>query len=706
MADTGGQSAESQLGSSRFSVVGQEFGPIEISAWPPVSFAENDHILVWWLPEYDDMLRQLVEEYQWAWRAAVLSRLEALIPETVLRAWRDVDPLCHEYSWYNVLAFFAAARAKQLGIHPRAAQPAVCSCCLREFLESHLPYTFVLRLGANGIDVCEKCLVQALIMKGSPTSTPQDVTAVLQALSWGLQRPPKSSDLKGRLDLKGLSHDARAAVIQALRVKPTVARVKELFESWDAAVAHATAAPATPLPPYKPIAPAPPAEIAFTSNDPARYRSATGPLPHVTLDGGREPRTYSDEVNSLIRTGYLALAEAALLKLSRQDNAFYYLLAQVYGQTARFDEARAAISRQLGGVAEESVLRARDLRTITTGPVFYEPLSSLPCGNVRFVLVGGPMEYVDLRGEHSCVTGEPPDGGVAAEFAESVARMNAMVDGAPWMQAATEAGQAILRSLARAGAGTRPYGRMLCYVTSSFRDIVKALTGALPKVAEDPWCLSPVGKSGWSYQRNVGHYVFNANAGFTFMTVEAAPAVCIWGWPDRSDLCLQAFADTVAAGTPDPVIVILPDVPAFRDFARRYVRGEHMEKTGRALLEECLYRFGGGMPNMRGNVLTAEFAPRLIVHPDGTEDDGTVLTGALAYLDAHHTLRLSVWDVLSDALLRGAATATPVAPRPFSVAGSDRADTVRWYAHYAEYYDAAERLRPYRPSLLDAVTSA
>ena len=25
--------------------------------WPPLSYAENDHILVWWLPEYDDVLR-------------------------------------------------------------------------------------------------------------------------------------------------------------------------------------------------------------------------------------------------------------------------------------------------------------------------------------------------------------------------------------------------------------------------------------------------------------------------------------------------------------------------------------------------------------------------------------------------------------------------------------------------------------------------
>ena len=182
--------------------------------------------------------------------------------------------------------------------------------------------------------------------------------------------------------------------------------------------------------------------------------------------------------------------------------------------------------------------------------------------------------------------------------------------------------------------------------------------------------------------------------------------MCIWGWPDRSDLCLQAFVDTVAVGTADPVTVILPDVPAFRDFARRYVRGERMDKIERTLIEEYLYRCPRNMVNKRGTVLSAEFAPRLVVHADGTEDDGTVLASALAYLDAHHTLRLSVWDVLGDALLREVATTTPVAARPFSVSAFDRSDMVHWHAQDTEYEDAGALLRPYRPSLLDAVISA
>ena len=235
------------------------------------------------------------------------------------------------------------------------------------------------------------------------------------------------------------------------------------------------------------------------------------------------------------------------------------------------------------------------------------------------------------------------------------------------MRAATETGQAIMASLTRAGADPRPYGHLVSYVTSPFRDAVKSLAGFLPqKVAEDAWRIGPVGKSRWSYQRDAGHYVFNANAGFTFITVEAAPAVCIWAWPDRSDLCLQAFVDTVAAGTPDPVTVILPDVPAFRDFARRYVRGERMEKVERALMEECLYR----LPGERGDNARATCCLPSSHHgssfiADGTEDDGAALTSALAYLDAHHTLRLSVWDLLGDGLLREVAMATPAGGAAF-----------------------------------------
>ena len=660
--------------------------------WPPVSFAENDHILVWWLPEYDEALRQLVAEYQWAWQRTAFWHLQALIPEAVLRAWRDSDPLCREYQWQGVLDTFAAARAKQLGLSFRPAAQKVCSCCSWKFAEDGLPDRFIARLGINEIDLCERCLGQALDVQGSKESTPEAVTAVLQALSAALQRPPRTSDLTGRrLDLRDLSKDARAAAVQALRVKPTVTRVRELFGSWEAALAHAAAAPPVPLPRYQ-SPPPPPATVSeFVSSGPACYRSLMGPVPDVVLDDSREPSTYLPEIYSLMGAGYLALAEAALMKLCEPDYPlFSYLLAQVRGLTARATEA--------------DIPEPRDIRTITSGPTFYEPLSSLPRGNVCFVLVGAPMEYVDLRGEHGCVSGEPPQGGAATELAESVARMSAMVDGELWMQAATETGQAIIASFSRAGMVPRLYGHLVCYMTTPFRQIVKTLTGSPPKkVAEDAWSIGPVGKSRWSYQREAAHYLFNACAGFTFIAVETEPAVCVWGWPDRSDGCLQAFLDTVAVCASEPVIAVLPDVPAYRDFARRYVRGQQMTNSGRTLIEDGMYY---SATNRRGCVLAAEFAPRLVIHPDGSEDDGALLTGAMAYLDAHHTLRLSVWDVLRDGLLREAALTAAAPPEPRPAVVPDRADIVRFYGQQVEYYEKPEvRLGLFRPSLLDAVAS-
>ena len=91
-------------------------------------------------------------------------------------------------------------------------------------------------------------------------------------------------------------------------MKPTVARVKELFGSWDSAWRRLGCSRC----PCRVSGPCPrsPAEPEFTSSDPARYRELAGPLPEVLLDAGRAGRILR-EITSLIGSGYLALAEAA-----------------------------------------------------------------------------------------------------------------------------------------------------------------------------------------------------------------------------------------------------------------------------------------------------------------------------------------------------------------------------------------------------------
>jgi hypothetical protein len=677
--------------------------------WPPASFADNDHILVWWLPEYDDALRELIAKWQWAWIWQIHDRLEQLIPETVIRAWRQSDPLCHEYAWYNVLWNFARARAKQLGLAARSPQQKTCPICGASFQESDLPSSVVDKVGVDGLNCCRSCFTQALMVRGSVTSSNEDILAVLQSLRRALNRAPLGRDLEGRLDFQSLSNDSRLLVIRALRVKPTTARVKELFGSWDAAVEVAASHPPLPLPEYRHPLPARTGE--FVSGDPARYRDLVGSLPEVDLDPARETWTYHQEISALIGTGYLALAEAALLKLCERDYLFYEPLARVYGETARTEDAQkviATLNQRLVHDQQpernlEYLLAPRDLRTISCEPIFYRPLTTTPQGRAHFVFLGGPMAYVDRRGEHECVTGDQPKPiRPTAQFEESVARVNAMVESEAWLRAAIGLGQSIQLSETRRSEERQAYGLVLCYAPGSLRGVVKSLTGsAATKWAPEQWRIGTPGRAKWAYHREGDHYIWNANADFALIAVDAPPTVCVWAWPDRSDLCLQALLDTIACSTSSPpVTMILPDVPDLRDFARRYVRGEVMAKAERALLEDFLYRSPAALPNKRGLVLSADFGPQLVVQPDGQEDAGRLLASGLAYLDARHTLRFSIWDLLDDALLRNAASATTVTTTSFALSDFDRDHMVEWYAQLPEYDDPSVLLRPYRPSLL------
>jgi hypothetical protein len=689
-----------------------------VDDWPPVSFAANDHILVWWLPEYDDAIRASIQEYEWAWRAVITDRLIELVPDQILRAWRSSDPQCEEFQWQGALFVFVLARAKQLGLHPRDAQDRTCSCCSKTFHESAVGFGFIRRLGVDRVTLCGQCLGEALNRTGNPDASRQLMIGVIQTLSKHLGRLAKSSDLYARFDFGDLSNEARGAIVQALRIKPSLSRVKQAFGSWQEAVNQAMAAPPEMLPPYEPLpVRSREGDMEFKSDDPNVYETLVGLPPKVRLDPDREPRTYFGEIESLIGTGQLGLAESASLSLLERAD-FYerrslcYKLASFCGQTAHDEEARTFISMvddpaEVGTAPDrfEYLLRRRDTRTITSRPLFYAPLASNPRGAVRFVLLGGPMEYADRRGEHSCTTGEESDEGrTTADFSECVARVNAMVDGNVWVQAATKLGSAIIASHARADDSTKPFAHAVAYVTSHLREAVKSLSGSLPtKIREDEWRIGRVGRSGWSYQNDASRFPFNADMGFTAIDVERSPTLVVWAWPDRSDLAFQAFLDTVAVTGPEPVTAIVPDVPAFRDFARRYVQKQEMWKVSRALLEECLYRHPRNMPGKRGRVLSAQFAPQLVIHPDGVEEDGARMTSALAYLDVQHSLRLTVWDVLRDQLLGDAAAALQTQPDHFALSDDVRLEAVRWYRQLPEYDDPGILLEPSRPSLLDAI---
>jgi hypothetical protein len=439
----------------------------------------------------------------------------------------------------------------------------------------------------------------------------------------------------------------------------------------------------------------------FSSTDPGRYRAAIGDVPDVSVelrrDDWKQAGAVLTEISILMGTGYLALAEAALNAIAKTDapSEFSYLRSELYNQTARPDQAR-----ETGMLPGPSAAQTRDLRTITPGPYFYEPLPSAPRGNARFVLIGGSMQYVDLRGEHEYKSSDQADNAASPGLSENVAWVNAMAESPAWALAAVSTGQAIMASLSRATTAPRPYGLTVSRVTRLYIDAVKATAGRVPKSVPDAWHLGEPSKSRWAYQDEARQYVFNARADYTFISVDTPPSVTVWGWPDRSDLCLQAFVDTISAEASEPVTVILPDAPAFRDFARRYVRAMPMTNVERTLMEDSLY---GDNFSRRGYVLEAEFEPSRVIHPDGNEDEGRAFSGALAYLDACHTLRLPMWSVLGDALLREVASSGSLGATSFSLPAQERFDKVRWYAQQAKWEPVAELFGLYRPTLLDSV---
>jgi hypothetical protein len=143
--------------------------------------------------------------------------------------------VCARYAWYNVLMYFAVSRADRLGLTKaiRKAEWKVCPLCNRRFVEDSLPAWAIDRLGIDHLDFCEPCLELALFdNRADANSSRDEVLAYLQDLTAVLERIPSQGFGESRMDLYGLNCQERLAILQVLKRKPSMGRVKELFGSW------------------------------------------------------------------------------------------------------------------------------------------------------------------------------------------------------------------------------------------------------------------------------------------------------------------------------------------------------------------------------------------------------------------------------------------------------------------------------------------
>jgi len=281
----------------------------------------------------------------------------------------------------------------------------------------------------------------------------------------------------------------------------------------------------------------------------------------------------------------------------------------------------------------------------------FRALPRPPRGNVRFVLVGGAMQYVDRRGEFSCQSGEtmrPVK--QSSRLAEEASRAISMVESDQWNDAAIKITHRLLEIAQRNG--DRAWTYSVGFTTGQFRDLVKAVAARAPRKGQpNSAVLQKPDRGRWLYDRNPSLFMIHCIQGHGLFHVETPPTVALWRWPDRSDPMLQGMCDTFASESEVPITVILPDTPGLRDFARRYVKRYSMDRIDRILLENLLH-FGTEVPNQRGDVCYARFAPTLVIEPDTAEWDGDLLAGALDFLDANYQVRISPWELVKDPLLR------------------------------------------------------
>jgi len=198
-------------------------------------YARNDHILKWWTPDHDELMAHQIFLMQWAWYWHVTEEILKNTPSEQIEDWKKEDPLCSKYAWYNILMYFAASRAEQLGLTKAIRKPEwkTCPLCRLRFVEDSLPMPLIERLGIDNLDYCAPCLSNTILQgSGDNSAAEENILVYLQELAELLGFVPTQDFGEGINDLIEIEKTKRLALLRLFQNKPTAKRVKEVFGSW------------------------------------------------------------------------------------------------------------------------------------------------------------------------------------------------------------------------------------------------------------------------------------------------------------------------------------------------------------------------------------------------------------------------------------------------------------------------------------------
>lgn len=197
-------------------------------------YLKNEFILDWWTYKHDELLKNQISKLHWCWYWEIRDRILEITPKKVIENWRNKDPLCKKYAWYNILMYFAISRVESLKLNGTIREPEwkICPLCNDKFIESSLPFPLVKRLGINNIDFCSPCLRDSILFEGNENVSKDEILEYIRGLTSSIQRIPPQNYGEGVYDIYNFSTEQRLVVLKILKQKPALKLIKKVFGSW------------------------------------------------------------------------------------------------------------------------------------------------------------------------------------------------------------------------------------------------------------------------------------------------------------------------------------------------------------------------------------------------------------------------------------------------------------------------------------------
>lgn len=196
----------------------------------PLSYCENQYINNWWTLEHDAALKSLIEIEQWNWPWSISDTIIQITPFETIENWKSIDPLCNQYSWYNVVMYYSIARAKRLDFLKLIRSPKwkKCQICSSNFIENSIPYPFIKRMGINNLEFCSPCLKNSFLEEGNSKMSKNEIIDYLNELTKLLNKVPSQNYINEISNLSELELYYKISLLGLLNRKPSLKKVKKI----------------------------------------------------------------------------------------------------------------------------------------------------------------------------------------------------------------------------------------------------------------------------------------------------------------------------------------------------------------------------------------------------------------------------------------------------------------------------------------------